>query len=457
MSESSFARVRMDAEKAGVQFIDLKMIDLVGRLHHLSLPIARFTESLCENGVGFDGSSYGFLKVENSDMVLVPDLDTACLDPFRHRPTLSMFAEARLTDDGRSPFPQDGRVIARKAEQALRDTGVADSSQWGPEYEFHIFAEAEYTSETNDSTFGINSGESFFQNAYHACNPFDKYDDFRDEVCAVMADFGIPVRYHHHEVGGQGQQEIEGWFADLRTTGDHAVLTKYILFNMAEKRGLKVTFMPKPMFDNAGSGWHLHQFLTKDGKNVFDDAGGYAHLSETALHYVGGILTHAAALCAFTNPSTNSFKRLVPGFEAPTVRSFGRSNRGAAIRIPSYVTDPELRRIEYRPPDLTANPYLCFAVQLAAGLRGMEENYVLADPIEEDIFSMNDRQLKRNKIKALPGSLYEAAISLQKSRFMKDVLGEHLHSALVENKLAEWDEYRTQVTEYELDKYLPIL
>ncbi len=371
MNDSKFAEVRREAEKMGIEFIDLKMLDLVGRLHHISYPFDRFTEATCSEGIGFDGSSYGFLKVENSDMVLVADLGTAALDPFRKRPTLTMFAEARLTDDERSPFPQDGRYIARRAEQAMRDLGVADVSQWAPEYEFHIFEEAEFLTEANDSSFGVLSGETFFQNAYHACNPFDRYDDFRDEVCAVMADFGIPVRYHHHEGGAQGQQEIEGWFADLPTTGDHAVLTKYILFNLAERHGLKVTFMPKPLMDNAGSGWHLHQFLTKGGQNIFNKEDGYAHLSEDALFYIGGILKHADALCAFTNPSTNSFKRLVPGFEAPTVRTFGRSNRGAAIRIPSYVSDPQMRRIEYRPPDLTANPYICCSAILMAGLDGI--------------------------------------------------------------------------------------
>ncbi len=371
MSDQSFARVHKLAEKHGIEFIDLKQLDLAGRLHHLSFPIERLTEDVCREGIGFDGSSYGFLKVEASDMVLVPDLATANLDPFRKRPTLTMFAGIHLTDEQRTHFPQDGRAVARKAEEALRAAGVADSSQWGPEYEFHIFEEAEFLTENNDSSFGVRSGETFFKNGYHACNPFDRYDDFRDEVCAVMRDFGIPVRYHHHEGGAQGQQEIEGWFADLPTTGDHAVLTKYILMNLAAQQGLKVTFMPKPIYGNAGSGWHLHQFLTKGGHNIFDDPDGYAGLSETALFYVGGVLRHADALCALTNPSTNSYKRLVPGFEAPTVRTFGRSNRGAAIRVPSYVTDPELRRIEYRPPDLTANPYLCGSAILMAGLDGI--------------------------------------------------------------------------------------
>jgi glutamine synthetase len=371
MVPEKFAQVRQEAADRGIEFVDLKSLDLNGRLHHISLPFERFTPDICSEGIGFDGSSYGFRKVENSDMVLIPDLGTAMLDPFRKRPTLHMFASAHLTDRDRTPFAQDGRHIARKAAAALQRSGVADASHWGPEYEFYIFAEADFASDKVESFYAVESQERFSYNAYHACNPFDLYDDFRDEVCRLMQDFQIPVRYHHHEVGAHGQQEIEGWFAELLSAGDHVVLAKYILHNAARQAGLRVTFMPKPLYENAGNGFHLHQFLTKDGKNVFDDPAGYANLSQIGLYYVGGILAHADALCALTNPSTNSYKRLVPGFEAPTVRTFGCSNRGAAVRIPSYVSDPQLRRVEYRPPDFTANPYFCIAAILMAGLDGI--------------------------------------------------------------------------------------
>jgi glutamine synthetase len=453
MSKKQFAQVRQEAQAKGIEFIDLKALDLAGRMHHISFPMDRFTEDVCTDGIGFDGSSYGFLKVENSDMVLVPDLATARLDPFRKRPTLSMFAEARLTDARRTPFPQDGRVIARRAEEALRRSGVADTSQWGPEYEFHIFDGAEFQTEDNDSAFAVRSGERFYQNAYHACNPHDRYDDFRDEVCALMADFGIPVRYHHHEVGAQGQQEIEGWFADLLTTGDHAVLTKYILFNLAERHGLKVTFMPKPLFGNAGSGWHLHQFLLKEGKNVFDDGEGYASLSQTALHYIGGILTHADALCALTNPSTNSFKRLVPGFEAPTVRTFGMSNRGAAIRIPSYVTDPQLRRIEYRPPDLTANPYICCAAILMAGLDGVIRKI---DPIQAGFAPEDAPSDTGHSEDFLPRSLADSLDALERDHEFLcrgEVFPEGLIQRWLEIKRDEISAINTRPHPYEFTMY----
>lgn len=452
MAQKKLEQVLSMARDKNVQFVDLKMLDLSGRLHHISLPLERLDEDTCRNGIGFDGSSYGFLKVESSDMVLIPDLDTAQIDPFRLRPTLTVFAGAHLTDEARTPFSQDSRTVANKAEQALKDHGIADLSQWAPEYEFHIFEEAEFLSEANDTAFGVRSGERFFQNAYHACNPHDRYDDFRDEVCAHMADFDIPVRYHHHEVGAQGQQEIEGWFADLTTTCDHAILTKYILFNLAEKHGLKVTFMPKPMVDNAGSGWHLHQFLMKDGKNIFNDETGYAGLSESALFYVGGLLTHADALCALTNPSTNSFKRLVPGFEAPTVRTFGKSNRGAAIRIPSYVADPQTRRIEYRPPDLTANPYLCTASILMAGLDGIINKI---DPMKAG-YSPDDNSSDASTVDFLPRSLADSLDALEKDHaflMRNDVFPEPLIRRWLEIKHGEINAINQRPHPFEFTMY----
>ena len=439
MSKDKFAQIRQEAATRDVEFVDLKLLDIPGRLHHVSFPFQRFTPEACGEGIGFDGSSYGFLKVEDSDMVLIPDLETAHLDPFRKLPTLTMFAEARLTDEQRSPFPLDGRGVARRAEQTLRQLKIADRSLWATEYEFYIFDEAEFLSDVSKSAFAIQSEERFFQNAYHACNPHDRYDDFRDEACSVMREFGITIRYHHHEFGAQGQQEIEGWFADLPTTGDHAVLAKYILFNLAEQHGLKVTFMPKPLYDNAGSGWHLHQFLSKDGVNLFSDESGYAGLSKTALHYIGGVLRHSDALSAFTNPSTNSYKRLVPGFEAPTARTFGRSNRSAAIRIPSYVTDPNYRRIEYRPPDLTCNPYLCTAAILMAGLDGIlgEIEPIRHGFAPEDAPSPDAEQSAKN---FLPRSLADALDALERDHqflLRNDVFSEALVQRWLEVKRQE--------------------
>jgi glutamine synthetase len=457
MSQETFAAVRMDAIARNVEFVDLKVLDLTGRLHHITFPFERFTPDSMEEGIGFDGSSYGFLKVEDSDMVLLPDLSTAHMDPFRTRPTLTLFAEVKHVDAARTPFAQDGRTIVRKAEQCLRDHDIADSTQWIPEYEFHIFEDTSYGSDVTRSHYEMTSQERFFQNAYHACNPHDRYDDFRDEVCALMKDFGIPVRYHHHEVGAKAQQEIEGWFDDLPTTADNAVLTKYILFNLAERHSLKVTFMPKPLYDNAGSGWHLHQYLTKDGRNIFDDPAGYAGLSRTALHYVGGILKHSPALCALTNPSTNSYKRLVPGFEAPTAITFGRSNRGAAIRIPSYVADPRHRRVEYRPPDFMCNPYLAMSAVLMAGIDGIVNEI---DPYAEGYHPEDaPSDQARGETQFLPRSLDDAldALEMDHNFLLRDaVFPEVLIRRWLEIKREEIQAINRRPHPYEFSMYFDL-
>lgn len=458
MNQHSFETVRRMAQQNGVEFVDLKVLDLTGRLHHITFPFARFTPDVLDEGIGFDGSSYGFLKVEESDMVLLPDYGTAQLDPFRTRPTLSMFAEVKHVDKARTPFAQDGRRIVRAAERTLRDLGIADSTRWIPEYEFHIFDEADYRNEVAGSGYTVKSDERFFHNAYHACNPHDRHDDFRDEACALMQALGIPVRYHHHEVGAQAQQEIEGWFADLPTTADHAVMTKYILFNLAEKHGLKVTFMPKPLYDNAGSGWHLHQYLVDaDGRNIFDDPAGYAGLSETALFYVGGILKHSPALCALTNPSTNSYKRLVPGFEAPTAITFGRSNRGAAIRVPSYVADPQHRRIEYRPPDFTCNPYLATSAILMAGIDGIVNRI---DPYAAG-FHPEDApsDARRGAVEFLPRSLADALDALEADHaflLRNDVFPEVLIRRWLEIKHGEIQAINRRPHPYEFTMYFDL-
>lgn len=364
-----------------IEIIDLKCIDLTGALHHISLPVhTRLLERLIAEGVGFDGSSYGFRKVENSDMVLVPDLTTAVVDPFRSTPTLSFYANIFLTDEARTPFSQDGRSLARKAEALLHETLGVTGSAWGPEFEFYIFSRVRFDTRTSSSYYEVEHAEEFFKNAYHAANPFDVYDDFRDEACALLKRFGISVKYHHHETGERGQQEIETHFADLLTTADNIVTTKYALFNFARQRDLYLTFMPKPMYQQAGNGMHLHLYLTRKGKNAFYKKGEYGNINELGRSFIGGMLKHGPALSAFTNPSTNSYKRLVPGFEAPVALSYGMGNRASAIRIPKYVTNPDETRFEYRPPDATANPYLCLSAMLLAGIDGVLKKI---DPAKE--------------------------------------------------------------------------
>ncbi|MCK9280849.1 MAG: type I glutamate--ammonia ligase [Melioribacteraceae bacterium] len=396
-----------------VEFIDLKCIDLTGRLHHISLPTyPGIFKKLISEGVGFDGSSYGFRKVENSDMILIPDLTTGTVDLFRESSTLSFYSNIVLTDEKRSRFSQDGRYIAAQAEKLLKEVTGCDTSLWGPEFEFYIFSKVDYDTRTASSYYNVEHAEEFYKKAYHAANPFDIYDDFRDEACKLLKKAGISVKYHHHEVGERGQQEIETNFSSLLQTGDNIVTAKYVLFNYAREKNLFITFMPKPMYQQAGNGLHLHMYLTKNGKNAFYKKGEYGNVNELGRFFIGGMLKHAPALAAFTNPSTNSYKRLVPGFEAPVALTYGMGNRASAIRIPKYVSNPDETRFEYRPPDATINPYLCMSAMLLAGIDGVINKI---DPVKEGYgpYDMNIMDPSfEGKIKFLPRNLDEALDAL---------------------------------------------
>jgi len=401
-------------KKNNIEVIDLKCIDLTGRLHHISLPyFPGILNKLIKEGVGFDGSSYGFRKVENSDMIMIPDLTTAVIDPFREAPTLSFYSHIVLTDGKHTPFSQDGRHLAKQAEQLLKKTTGAEKSLWGPEFEFYIFSNVEYDTRTSSSYYKVEHEEEFYKKAYHAANPFDVYDDFRDEACKILKQFGVNVKYHHHEAGERGQQEIETYFTNLLPTGDNIVTAKYVLFNYARMKNLFITFMPKPMYQQAGNGMHLHLFLTKNGKNAFYKKGEYGNINELGRFFIGGMLKHGPALAAFTNPSTNSYKRLVPGFEAPVALTYGQGNRASAIRIPKYVTNPEETRFEYRPPDATANPYLCLVAMLLAGIDGVVNKI---DPVKEG-FGPVDKDVSggapADHIHFLPRNLAESLDALE--------------------------------------------
>lgn len=452
----SFEAVQRMIDEQKIVMIDLKTTDLAGKLHHISLPVKRFTRSLLQDGSGFDGSSFGFSKVESSDMVMTPDIDTAVLDPFRATPTLSFFTRIHLTEEGRPRFSQDPRWIAEKAEKQLLESGIADQSWWGPEYEFYIFSKVEYDTRTSSSYYTVHHAEEFHHNAYHAANPSDRFDDFRDQAVQMMMDLGIDVKYHHHEVGERGQQEIEVMFDTLLRSADHAVLTKYILFNLAARDELRVTFMPKPLFQQAGSGWHVHQFLTAQGKNIFYGQDGYGRMNPTGLHYIGGILKHAHALSALTNPSTNSYKRLVPGFEAPVTVTFGMANRSSAVRIPSYVTDPDKTRLEYRPPDATSNPYLSLSAMLMAGLDGIINQI---DPVKEgfgpfDVNVFDDSMA--GKFHFLPRDLEQALQELEEDHaflLRGDVFTEELIQRWIKIKKTELMEIATMPNPFEYKLY----
>jgi glutamine synthetase len=410
-----------------IEMVDLKFCDLWGRWHHLTIPASQFEPELMEKGIGFDGSAVGLKSVKAGDMVLVPDLATGVLDPFWDGPTLS-FICSTLEADTHAIFENDPRNIAIRAEKYLQSTGLADESRWGPEYEFYLFDSVSYEYGINRASYEISSSEADWNSAqgghghyipahggYHAIPPKDQLFRLRTDIVRHLEKMGVPVKYHHHEVGGPGQSEIETPMMGLVPAGDATMLIKYVTKMTAQADGQTATFMPKPLFGEAGSGMHFHQHLFKKGKNVFYDAKGYGCLSQTALYYIGGLLTHGAALLALTNPSTNSYRRLVPGFEAPVNAFFSLGNRSAAVRIPKYANQPDTARLEFRPPDATCNVYLALSAMLMAGLDGIRNQIDPTaagfGPIDQNIFAWSDAE--RAHIMALPSSLNEALRALE--------------------------------------------
>jgi len=410
-----------------IEMVDLKFCDLWGRWHHLTIPAAQFVPDLMDKGIGFDGSAVGLKSVKAGDMVLVPDLGTAFMDPFWDKPTLS-FLCTTLEADTHIIFENDPRNIAIRAEDFLKSTGIADESRWGPEYEFYIFDSVSYESGVNRASYAISSGEADWNSAasghghyiplhggYHAIPPKDSLYKLRTEIVRNLEAIGVPVKYHHHEVGGPGQSEIETPMMGLVRAGDATMIIKYVTKMTAHIHGQTATFMPKPLFGEAGSGMHFHQHLFKKNKNVCYDAKGYGCLSQKALYYIGGLLAHAPALLALTNPSTNSYRRLIPGFEAPVNAFFSLGNRSAAVRIPKYANQPDSARMEFRPPDATCNVYLALAGMLMAGLDGIRKKIDPTTagfgPIDQNVFAWTDEQ--RSQIKALPSSLDEALRALE--------------------------------------------
>ncbi len=428
----SYDEVMSFCKEQNILMIDFKMIDLLGRWRHLGIPVSRFKPATLENGIGFDGSNYGFAPIEKSDMVFIPDITTAVFDPFTEVPTLSMIGDVYVIDPAKNyRFDQDPRAIAFKAEEYMQSLGIADEIRMGPEYEFYVFDHVSYEVKPNRTCFNIdaeqatwNSGEDNMQNlgykiplkgGYHIAPPQDVLYDIRARMCLLMEENNIPVKYHHHEVGGPGQIEIEVEFGTLREMADRTMLAKYLIKNLAFQESKSVTFMPKPLFGEAGSGLHVHMHMFKNNKPVFYDEKGYSGLSKEALYFIGGLLKHAPALLGITNPSTNSYKRLVPGFEAPVSVCFATANRSAVIRVPAYAKSPEEKRFEFRSSDATCNPYLAFAALLMAGLDGITNKI---DPTEEgfgpyDINLYNLPPEERSKIKALPASLDEALDALE--------------------------------------------
>jgi glutamine synthetase len=471
---ATFKEARRFVETHDVQMVDLKFTDLWGRWHHLTIPEGQFTPSLVKAGVGFDGSAVGLKSVKAGDMVLVPELSTGFIDPFWDVSTLS-FICTTLEADTKAVFPNDPRNIARRAEACLVESGIADRSLWGPEFEFYVFDSVAYENEMNHAGYSVDSGEADWRSGtgghghyiplhggYHAIPPKDTLYNLRAEMSMHLQAMKVPVKYHHHEVGGPGQCEIETPLVGLLEAGDMTMIVKYVTKMVAHRRNQTATFMPKPLYGEAGSGMHFHQHLFKGDRNVFYDPDGYGLLSREAQYYVGGLLLHGPALLAFTNPSTNSYRRLVPGFEAPVNAFFSIGNRSAAVRVPRYATQPDQVRVEFRPPDAACNVYLALAAQLLAGLDGIHQQVDPTEagfgPIDADVFSWADEQ--RATISALPASLKESMDALVDDHdflLVGDVFSADLIERWIAFKMdAEYYQVRNRPHPYEMALYFDV-
>jgi len=470
---STFDQAQAYVKQHNIRMIDLKFIDLWGRWHHVTISSKEFTPSLMENGVGFDGSSVGFKSVRAGDMVLIPDLSTGFMDPFWESPTLSFICNT-MEADTKQLFSSDPRETARRAEKYLIQSGIADKSIWGPEFEFYIFNKVTFENGVNVAAYRVDSIESNWNSAmgghghfiplhggYHAIPPRDQLYNLRSEIVETLEDMGLTIKYHHHEVGGPGQCEIETPLLEIMAAGDASMLIKYATKMVALKHGQTATFLPKPLFGEAGNGMHFHQLLQKDGINIFYDPAGPHLLSQTALYYIGGLLTHAPAILGITNPSTNSYRRLVPGFEAPVNCFFSSGNRSAAIRVPKYATDPDKVRFEFRPPDATCNPYLAMAAMLMAGIDGIKKQIDPTaagfGPINEDIFSWPPE--KRASILGLPTSLEMALQALEADhQFLLEgnVFSEEMLVEWIRFKRCEESQIRTRPHPYEIELYFDL-
>jgi len=424
--------------------VDLKFMDFLGTWQHFTIPMSEYGEALFEEGSGFDGSSIrGWQPINASDMLIVPDPTTAVMDPFMAAPTLSLIGNV-IDPITKEEYSRDPRHIAKKAEAHLKASGIGDVAYFGPEPEFFILDDIRFDQNSHSGYYFLNSSEGVWntgrdegpnlgfkprhKEGYFPVPPTDSQQDIRQEMVMMMEQVGIQVEKQHHEVATAGQAEIDMRFAPLNKMADNLMWFKYCVKNVARKWGKTATFMPKPIFGDNGSGMHVHQSIWRGDKPLFA-GNGYAGMSEMAMHYIAGIIKHAPALAAITNPTSNSYRRLVPGFEAPVNLAYSSRNRSAAIRIPMYSPSPKAKRIEVRFPDPTANGYLAFSAMLMAGLDGIENRLSAGDPLDKDIYSLTPEELKG--VAGMPASLEQALNNLEKDHafllkgdvFSEDVIG----------------------------------
>ncbi|ARU42552.1 type I glutamate--ammonia ligase [Armatimonadetes bacterium Uphvl-Ar1] len=437
-------------ESNDCEFVDIRFTDPFGMWHHFTMPTHAFTEETFADGLPFDGSSIrGFKSINESDMLLKPDPTSVFIDPFFEHTTAVVICDIEdpITHE---PYSRDPRYTARKGLEYLNSTGIADTAYFGPEPEFFVFDKMAYSIDPNNMFFAIDSMEASWNSGkedatgysmrtkggYFPAPPSDKLHDMRSNMILTLENVGIQTEIHHHEVGGAGQCEIDFRFDELLNTADKVMKFKYVVKNVAAQYGCAATFMPKPLFGDNGSGMHVHQSLWKNGENLFYDRDGYGGLSEMAIHYIGGILKHAPALLAFTNPSTNSYRRLVPGYEAPINLVYSARNRSACIRIPMVGDSPKAKRIEFRAPDPTANPYLAFTAMMMAGLDGIINKIEPPKPVDKDLYELAPEE--KLDIPQTPGNLREVLQALRDDHeFLTrgDVFTEDLIDAYINFKL----------------------
>ncbi len=463
------------AKDAEAQFVDFRFTDVPGLQHHFSTPIRELTEDVFIEGLGFDGSSVrGFQSIDDSDMILIPDAETAMIDPINERKTLCLTCIVRDPITGEE-YEKDPRVVAKKAVKHMESTGIADVAHIGPEPEFFIFDSVTYSNRPEGAGFEIFSNEGPWMSGdlmsetgrslssghkiphkrgYFPLPPLDTFQDLRSDMVDALESVGIEIEVHHHEVGTAGQAEIDMRFCNLLKMSDQVQTYKYIVKNVADQNGFSASFMPKPIFGDNGSGMHTHQSLWKDGEPLFYDESGYAGLSETAIYYIGGLLKHAHAVLAFAAPTTNSYKRLLPGYEAPINLAYSQRNRSAAIRIPMYSSSPKAKRIEFRCPDPMANPYLAFSAMLMAGLDGIKNKIEPIAPLDTNIYDLTETE--REGIPNVPESLEEAISALENDNdFLTQgsVFTNSLLEAYIEGKREEIDVVSTRPTPMEFELY----
>ena len=467
-------------KEKGICAVDLRFIDLPGLWQHFTISAKEFELDAFEEGVGFDGSSIrGFQAIQESDMLLFPDASTAFVDPFFERPTLNIICNIKDPITGES-YSRDPRHVAQKANAYLKSTGIADTAYFGPEPEFFIFDDIRFGQTYNEGYYHIDASEGFwnagraenpdaagnsrnlgykprYKEGYFPVPPMDSHQDLRTEMMLELEKVGVEVEVHHHEVGTAGQSEIDMRFDELVSMGDKLLKYKYVVKNVARRSGKAVTLMPKPIFQDNGSGMHVHQSLWLNGKNTFFDADAYAGLSKTALHYIGGILKHAGALLAFCNPTTNSYRRLVPGYEAPINLIYSMRNRSAAVRIPMYSGSEKAKRIETRFPDPTCNGYLAFSALLMAGLDGIQNAITPMGPLDKDLYDLPPEE--HAKIPSTPGSLEEALDALEADHeflLKGDVFTQDLIDTWIDYKRGEVDAIRLRPHPWEFAMYFDI-